>query len=85
MSFFTEIAAFKGAFFGALLGNHLPCKQVETTRPQRPDHGKPGPHRPHSVQPVVGHTQPAKPSYGKPHSQPQPQPQPYRPLYPLFR
>lgn len=88
MSFCTAIAAFKEAFFEALVGNHLPCKQVETTRAKRPVYGQPGPRRPYSAQPVVGHTQSAKPSHGKPHPQPYPiceQPLPYRPLYPLFR
>ncbi|MCK3839677.1 MULTISPECIES: hypothetical protein [unclassified Pseudomonas] len=83
MSFFNAIAAFKGAFLGALLGNHAPRNDFAVTQPYRPHHGSSGHyHRPHFsyAQPTRYHN----PSYL--HQQPVNGYQsPSRPLYPLFR
>lgn len=85
MSFFTAIAAFKGAFLGALLGNQLPAKGYESAAPQRPEHGKPCHHHPHSNQFGHNHPQPGGPGQCKPHPPASGEhPLPSRPLYPLF-
>lgn len=88
MSFFNAIAAFKGAFLGALLGNHLPRTEVGSAVPQGPVYGPPHSYRPYPSQPGYGHHQPARPTYGRPHhAHPHPVSDhqlPIRPLYPLF-
>ena len=85
MSFFTAIAAFKGAFLGTLLGNQLPGKGYESAAPQRPGYGKPCHHHPHPNQFGYSHPQPGRPGQHKPYpSVGDEQPLPNRPLYPLF-
>jgi hypothetical protein len=85
MSFFSAIAAFKGAFLGALVGSQLPRKGYEPATPQRPGYGKPCHHHTQSNQFGYNHPRPARP--GDYHLHPQmgvEQPLPSRPLYPLF-
>lgn len=85
MSFFTAIAAFKGAFLGALLGNQLPGKGYESAAPQRPGYGKLCQHHTHSTPPGYGHPLPGRPGQNKPYPQVGfEHPLPSRPLYPLF-
>jgi hypothetical protein len=85
MSFFNAIAAFKGAFLGALLGNQLPGKGYESAESQRPGYGKPCHHHPHSNQFGYNLPQPGRPGQYKPHSPVGCEhPLPSRPLYPLF-
>lgn len=81
MSFLTAIAAFKGAFLGALVGNHLSGRKVATTKPHKggPHHHH---HRPHFTQPDLNRPQPAKPHPYPPAIDEYQAPS--RPLYPLF-
>ncbi len=77
MSFLNAIAAFKGAFLGALLGNNLPRTEFSHTTPQRPEYGHPG----------FSHARSAKPYHRKPYPHPysvSEQHLPSRPLYPLY-
>lgn len=74
MSFFSAIEAFKGAFLGALLGNHLGHAKAEPAMPLRPDPAMPSRpepaspcHHPHSTRPEFAHAHPAKPVHGTPY------------------
>lgn len=66
MSFFSAIEAFKGAFLGALLGNHLGHAKAEPAMPLRPEPASPC-HHPHSTRPEFAHAHPAKPVHGTPY------------------
>ena len=90
MSFFNAIAAFKGAFLGALLGNGVSHRGAESVRPHGshgPVHGKPVITHRHPSRSTFGHTHHAKPHHHTPHLQPlavSDHQLPYQPLYPLF-
>ena len=84
MTILSAIAAFKGAFLGALLGSNLPHKGFEPANPQRPGYGKPGHHHClHPTQPGYDHGHPSKPGHGKPYPDAG-HTYPSRPSYPLF-
>ncbi len=71
MSIFSAIAAFKGAFLGALFGNNSPFKGPEAMMPQVPLFpSKPGFGHAQPLRPVHGHSLPERPGYG--HSHPSP-------------
>lgn len=85
MSFFSAIAAFKGAFLGTLLGNQLPGKGYESAAPQRPGYGKPCHPHPYSDHFDYSRPQPGRPGPYKPYPPVGVEhPLQSRPLYPLF-
>lgn len=81
MTILSAIAAFKGAFLGALLGNNLPHKGFEPANPLRPGYGHH--HRPYPTGPGYGHAPHCKPGHGEPFPDPG-HLYPTRPSYPLF-
>jgi hypothetical protein len=85
MSFFSAIAAFKGAFLGALLGGYLPREGTAPALQQRPGGEA---HRPHPTRPGYGRPHPTRPACATPHhphTHPISHPQlPSRPLFALF-
>lgn len=80
MSFFTAIAAFKGAFLGALLGNNSPAQRPETTS----SHVHKPSHLAYSSPTGYGHSLRERPGQGHPHPYPVCEdPLPHRPLHSL--
>ena len=91
MAFLDAIAAFKGAFLGALLGNNVPRNDFGTGYRSghaiNDHHHHHHQHRPHTVRPHAGHTYPTQTNHGRPYPQQHTvheQPSPYRPTYPLY-
>lgn len=80
MSFLNAIAAFKGAFLGALLGNNVSVRGPETTSPHRRKRSHPA----YSSTTGAGHSLPERPGHGNSHPYPVCEyPLPDRPMHSL--
>lgn len=69
MSIFSAIAAFKGAFLGALLANKFSNRESEYAAPRQPECGGGGSYRPRPeiYQANLAQGCPPKPHHGAPH------------------